>query len=140
MMFWRARFQAPSAWFFVFLAAFIAAYLTMVETLKRAFYKRYANRLEQITIPQKGPSYPIPTARLTQNMIAIISLHFENEISTDLLMSDVRGVAAYPIDSDQFVHGLHHLRRAGLVGIDWRRIGSFIRARYGEIDRVSESC
>jgi hypothetical protein len=93
----------------------------MVETLKRAFYKRYAHRLEQIIVPQKGPPYPTPTARLIQNLIAIIGLHFENEVSTDLLLNDLREVTAYLIDSDQFVHGLHHLRRAGLVEIDWRK-------------------
>lgn len=115
------KFQAPSVRFFVFLAAFVAAYLTMVETLKRAFYKRYAYRLEQVTVPQKGPPYPTPTAKLVQNMIAIIGLRFENEVSTDSLLSDLREIATYPIDSDQFVHGLHHVRRAGLVEIDWRR-------------------
>jgi Mg2+-importing ATPase len=56
------KFQAPSAWFFVFLAAFVAAYLTMVETLKRAFYRKYAHQLEQITVPQKGPFYPTSIA------------------------------------------------------------------------------
>jgi len=37
--------------FFLFLAAFLIAYLTLVETLKRFFYKRYAHRLEQTIVP-----------------------------------------------------------------------------------------
>jgi hypothetical protein len=115
------EFQDPSILFFVFLAAFVAAYLTMVETLKRVFYKRYAHRLEQIVIPQKGPPYPTPTAKLVQNIIAIIGLRLEDEVSTDSLLSDLREIATYPVDSDQFVHGLHHVRRAGLVEIDWRK-------------------
>ncbi|HVP26132.1 MAG TPA: magnesium-translocating P-type ATPase [Candidatus Bathyarchaeia archaeon] len=39
--------------FFAFLAAFVGAYLAMVEILKWFFYKRYAHRLEQTMIPKK---------------------------------------------------------------------------------------
>lgn len=39
-------FVAPPLKFFPFLAAFIVAYLTLVESLKRIFYGRYAQRLE----------------------------------------------------------------------------------------------
>lgn len=41
------EFEAPPIRFFAFLAAFVGAYLLLVETLKRFFYKRYAHRLEQ---------------------------------------------------------------------------------------------
>jgi Mg2+-importing ATPase len=40
-------FVRPPPAFFVFLLAFVVVYLTMVETLKRWFYKRFAYRLEQ---------------------------------------------------------------------------------------------
>jgi Mg2+-importing ATPase len=39
-------FVAPPLKFFGFLAAFVLAYLILVEALKRNFYKRYAYRLE----------------------------------------------------------------------------------------------
>jgi hypothetical protein len=114
-------FEIPSAGFFLFLAAFVAAYLTMVEALKRLFYKRYANRLEQIMVPQKGPPYPTPTARLTQNMVAVICLRSESQISLDSLLDDLKGIAVYPVDSDQVIRNLHHMKRTGLVEVDWRK-------------------
>jgi len=41
------EFVKPPIAFFIFMAAFIGAYLSLVEILKRWFYKRYAHRLEQ---------------------------------------------------------------------------------------------
>ncbi len=41
-------FVKPPVTFFVFLIVFIVAYLSMVELLKRWFYKRFAYRLEQL--------------------------------------------------------------------------------------------
>jgi Mg2+-importing ATPase len=40
-------FTRPPFAFFVFLVGFVAAYLFMVEILKRWFYRRFANRLDQ---------------------------------------------------------------------------------------------
>jgi Mg2+-importing ATPase len=114
-------FVTPPIGLFLFLAAFVVAYLTMVEALKRLFFKRYAYRLEQILVPQKGPSYPTPTARLAQNIVADICLRFESEISLDSLLDDLRGIAVYPVDSDQVIRSLHHMRRTGLVEVDWRK-------------------
>ena len=68
------QFVSPPPAFFVFLVAFVAIYLALVETLKRLFYKRYAQRLEQVMVPPKGPSHLTPTARLMQTMVAIICL------------------------------------------------------------------
>jgi Mg2+-importing ATPase len=115
------QFQDPTGGFFLFLAAFVAAYLTLVEILKRMFYKKYTLRLEQITIPRKGPAYPTPTARLTQNMVALICLRPEAEVSTESLLDGLKDIVAYPLDSEQVVHNIHHLRRTGLVEIDWRK-------------------
>jgi hypothetical protein len=115
------QFIVPPITFFVFLAAFVVAYLTMVESLKRFFYKHYADRLEQIIVPHKLSLYPTPMSRLIQNMIAIICLRFESEISIDSLVHDLGRSVNYPVDSEQVVTGLHHLRRSGLVEIDWRR-------------------
>jgi len=113
-------FQDPSPAFFAFLVAFVAIYLAMVESLKMLFYKRYAHRLEQVMVPPKGPPYPTPTTRLVQDMVAMICLRFEDETSIDSLFNDFQ-VASYPVDQDQVVRNLHHLRRTGLVDIDWRK-------------------
>jgi hypothetical protein len=107
--------------FFLFLVVFVAAYFTMVESLKRLFYRRYAQRLEQIIVPAKGPPILTPTVRLTQNMVAVICLRPEGEISTDSLLEDLKAVTAYPTDSDQVIRNLHHMRRTGLVDVDWRK-------------------
>jgi Mg2+-importing ATPase len=114
-------FQDPSRLFFVFLAGFVVVYLTLVEVLKRSFYKRYGQRLEQVMVPPKGPPYPTPTARSTQNTVALICLRLENEVSIDSLVDDLKTIASYPVDADQVVHNLHHLRRMGLIDVDWRR-------------------
>jgi Mg2+-importing ATPase len=107
--------------FFLFLAAFVAIYLTMTESLKRVFYKRYSQSLEQMLVPAKGPPLLTPTVRLTQNMVAIICLRPEDEISTDSLIADLKSIAAYQVDSDQIIRNLHHMRRTGLVDVDWRK-------------------
>ncbi len=112
--------------FFLFLAAFVTVYFTMVESLKKVFYKRYAQRLEQILVPAKGPSMLTPTVRLTQNMVAVLCLRPEVQISTDSLLEDLKAVIAYPVESDQVIRNLHHMRRTGLVEVDWRK-GVIIR-------------
>jgi Mg2+-importing ATPase len=89
--------------FFLFLAVFIIAYFTMVESLKRLFYKRYAQRLEQILVPSKGPPLLTPTVRLTQNMVAVMCLRPEGEVSTDSLLDDLKSIIAFSIDSDQVI-------------------------------------
>jgi Mg2+-importing ATPase len=119
------QFQDPSATFYAFLAAFVVVYLTLVEAVKRRFYRHYAGRLEQALVPQKvptfGPRYLSPAARLVQNAIAVICLRPEEQITTDSLLSDLGEGLKYPVDPEQYVHALHHLKRAGLVDIDWRR-------------------
>jgi len=40
--------------FYIFLTAFIGAYLALAEGLKRYFYKRYSHLLEQTIIPRKA--------------------------------------------------------------------------------------
>ena len=114
------QFARPSLPFFAFLTAFVAVYLTMVETVKRRFYKRYANRLEQIAVPLKRPAQPTPTAKLTQNMIAMMCLRYDDEISVESLLNDLKAILVYPIDSEHIVDTLHQLQRAKLADIDWR--------------------
>jgi len=93
----------------------------MVESLKSLFYKRYAQTLEQIVVPAKGPPLLTPTVRLTQNMVAAICLRLEGEISVDSLIEDLKGIMAYPIESNQIIRNLHHMLRTGLVDVNWRK-------------------
>jgi Mg2+-importing ATPase len=115
------QFMPPPPGFFLFLAAFVAVYLTMTESLKRVFYRRYSQSLEQMLVPVKGPPLLTPTVRLTQDMLAVICLRPEDEISTDSLIDDLKAIVAYPVDSDQIIRNLHHVRRMGLVDVDWRK-------------------
>jgi hypothetical protein len=130
------QFEDPSITFFVFLVAFVGAYLTMVEALKILFYRRHAYRLEHVTVPPKASLYPTPTARVTQNVIAVICLRFEDETSMDSLMNALRAGISYPLHSDQVTEALHHLRRAGLVDIDWRN--GIVKRRKAIADYVSK--
>jgi len=104
------------------LAWLIGAYLVLTEIVKKWFYKRYAYRLEQVLIPPKREGlYLSKTARLIQDIVAIVCLRPEDEISIDSLLADLRRSVSYPFDSDQVSHGIQHLRRAGLVSIYWRQ-------------------
>lgn len=113
-------FVQPHYTFFVVLAGLIGAYLVLVEVVKKWFYKRYAYRLEQVLIAPRKVGLLPKTARVVQDIVAIICLRFENEISIDSLISDLASSVSYPLNAEQVVHDLHHLRRAGLITIDWR--------------------
>lgn len=112
----------PPLTFFPVLAALIGAYLVLTETVKKWFYKRYAYRLEQVLIPKRRAElYLTKTARLVQDMVAIICLRPEDEISIDSLLDDLTRSVIYPLDIDQVGHNIQHLGRAGLISINWRQ-------------------
>ncbi|MGC8939964.1 MAG: magnesium-translocating P-type ATPase [Candidatus Bathyarchaeia archaeon] len=114
-------FVAPPPTFFIALAVLIGVYLMLVEAVKKWFYKRYAYRLEQILIPpRKLGLYLSKTTRLIHNMVAVICLRVEDEISIDSLIEDLTSSLGYHIEAEQVFHNLNHLRRAGLVTINWR--------------------
>ncbi|MEM2118120.1 MAG: magnesium-translocating P-type ATPase [Candidatus Bathyarchaeia archaeon] len=116
------HFVQPPFTFFLVLAALIGAYLVLTETVKKWFYKRYAYRLEQVLIPaRRGGLYFSKTARLVQDMVAIICLRAEDEISIDSLLADLTRGVSYPFDMDQVGHNIQYLRRAGLISINWRQ-------------------
>ena len=115
-------FVMPPAAFFVVLAILIGAYLVLAEVVKNWFYKRYAYRLEQVLIPKRRAAFYLSrTARLVQDMVAVMCLRFENEISIDSLLEDLSRSVSYPVNSDQVLQNLQHLRRAGLISVDWHR-------------------
>ena len=112
-------FVAPPPLFFAILSLLLIAYLVLAQIVKNWFYKRYAYRLEQVLIPKRRAVYVSRTARLVQNMVAVISLRFEDEIPIDSLIEDLSLTVNYPIDPDQVAKNLQHLRRTGLVSVDW---------------------
>jgi Mg2+-importing ATPase len=117
-------FISPPPLFFVFLAGLIGAYMVTAEVVKRWFFKHHAYRIEQVLIPKRKALYLSRNARLVQDIAAVICLHPENEISFDTLQEDLSRSLSYPIDSDLVFQNLQHLRRGGLISVDWhaRRI------------------
>ncbi|MGE5638189.1 MAG: magnesium-translocating P-type ATPase [Chloroflexota bacterium] len=114
-------FVQPPIAFFLILTGLIGAYLVLAQFVKDWFYRRYAYRLEQVLIPKRPSAYLSRTARLVQDMVAVISLRYEAEISIDSLIEDLGLTTAYPIDPDQVARNLQHLRRAGLIQVDWQQ-------------------
>jgi len=114
-------FAPPPPLFYAFLFLFIGAYLFLAETAKRWFYSRHAYRIEQPLIPRRKARYLSRTARLVQDITAVICLRPENEISFDSLVEDLSRSLSYPIVSEQVLQDLQYLRRSGLVSVDWQR-------------------
>jgi hypothetical protein len=114
-------FVQPPPTFFLILAGLIGTYLVLAQLVKDWFYRRYAYRLEQVLMPKRRTVYLSRTARLVQNMVAIISLRVEDEISIDSLIEDLSLMVSYPLDPDQVTKNLQHLRRTGLISVDWNR-------------------
>ena len=114
-------FVSPPPLFFVFLAALVGTYLVLAEVVKRWFYKRHSYRIEQVLIPKRRVLYLSRNARLVQDIVAVVCLRSESEISFDSLLEDLARSLSYPIDSDQVLQNLQHLRRGGLVSVDWHQ-------------------
>jgi len=112
-------FVPPPPAFFAALAIILGAYLLLANVIKRWFYKRNAYRLEQVLIPKKRPFYLTRSAKFMQDMVAVLSLRFEDEISIDSLSEDLNSVITYPINPNQVVRNLQHLSRSGIINIDW---------------------
>ena len=56
-----------------------------------------------------------------QDMIATLSLRFEDEFSIESLTEDLNSVITYPINSNQIERNLQHFRRSGLINVDWHK-------------------
>jgi hypothetical protein len=114
-------FETPPPAFLLVLAVLVGTYLVFAELVKTWFYGRHAYRLEQVLIPKRRSAYLSRTARLVQNIVAIVSLRFEDEISVDALIEDLGQFTTYLIDQEKVVQNLQHLRRTGLMSVDWRK-------------------
>ena len=114
-------FVPPPPVFYLALAGILGAYALLAETVKRWFYKHNAYRVEQVLVPKRKTGYSSRTAKFMQDMVAVISLRFEDEISIDSLTEDLNSAINYPINSNQIIRNLQHLRRSGLISVDWHR-------------------
>lgn len=113
------NFYPPPLAFYLALVLMIVAYLFLAEVVKKWFYKRFAFRIEQVLVPKRRGFYLSKNARLVQDIAAVVCLREENEISLDSLVEDLTGSLNYPIDSDRVYQNLQHLRRGGLIDVDW---------------------
>jgi hypothetical protein len=114
-------FVPPPPAFFLALAGILGVYALLAETVKKWFYKRNAHRVEQVLVPKRKTVYSDKKVRFMQDMVAVISLRFEDEISIDSLIDDLKSARDSPIDSDRMVRNLQHFRRLGLVSLDWQK-------------------
>jgi len=105
--------------FFAALAGIVITYFALAEVLKRWFHKRNSYYVEQLLVPKKRGLYLSRRARLVQDIIAVICLRIEDEITFDSLMGDLKSSLKYHINSNEVVQNLNHLHRAGLINIDW---------------------
>lgn len=110
----------PPPLFYAALALLLGSYIAVAEVVKYYFYKRNAYRLEQTLVPKRA-FYITRKAELMQDTIAIISLRAETEFSVKSVIDDLNSIIAYPVNSNQVTRNIQHLRRSGLVSVDWRR-------------------
>jgi Mg2+-importing ATPase len=114
-------FVPPPPTYFLALAGILSAYALLAETVKSWFYKRNAYRLEQVLIPKRKTFYLTRTVRFMQDMVAVISLRAEEEISIDSFIEDLSSAITYPLNTNLMVRNLHHLRHSGLISEDHQR-------------------
>jgi len=115
------QFEPLPPAFYIALALMIVAYLFLAEVVKKWFYSRHAFRIEQVLVPKRKTLYLSRNARLVQDIVAVVCLRSESEISFDSLLEDLSGSLSYPVDSDQVLQNLQHLRRGGLITVDWHQ-------------------
>jgi len=114
-------FTPPPPAFYLALAGILGAYALLAEAVKRWFYKRNAHRLEQVRVPKVKTVYSDRTVRFMQDMIAVISLHPDDELLIESLTDDLNSAINYPINSNQMARNLQYLRRSGLISVDWNK-------------------
>jgi Mg2+-importing ATPase len=114
-------FVPPPPTYFLALAVILGAYALLAEAVKSWFYKRNAYLLEQVLIPKRKPFYLTRRARFMQNMVAVISLRAEDEISIDSFVEDLSSALTFPFNTNQMDRSLQQLRRSGLVTMNWHR-------------------
>jgi Mg2+-importing ATPase len=113
-------FVGPPPLFYVALTILLGCYLLLAEAVKNWFYKRHAYRIEQVLVPKRAVYVP-KAARLMQDMIAVISLRYEDEFSVESFTEDSNGATNYQINPNLMARNLQYLRRLGLISVDWNK-------------------
>lgn len=115
------QFFPPPPTFYLALLGILGAYALLAEIVKRWFYKHNMHRVEQVLVPKRKTTYFSNEEKFMQNTIAVVCLRSEDEISIDSLIADLISAVSYPIDQDKLMNNLQHLRRSGLISVDWHR-------------------
>jgi hypothetical protein len=113
------HFTALPPTFFIALVGIVLAYFALAEVIKRWFHKRNSYYVEQLLVPKKRGLYLSRSARLVQDIIAVICLHDEDEITFDCLIDDLKRSLKYHIDNNAVVQNLNHFHSAGLINVEW---------------------
>lgn len=115
-------FVPPPPAFYLALAGILGAYAVLAETVKKWFYKRYGQRVEQVLVPKRKTIYSTSrAAKFMQDMIAVISLRPEDEFSIESFTEDLGSAINYPINSNEMIRNIQYMTRSGLIGVDWNR-------------------
>jgi Mg2+-importing ATPase len=105
--------------FLLALVGIVLAYFAVAEMVKRWFHKRHSYYVDQLLVPKKRGLYISRRSRLVQEIIAVICLRDEDEISFESLIGDLKRGLKYPISNNAVVLNLNHLHSAGLISVDW---------------------
>ena len=89
----------------------VLGYIFATEIVKLAYFKK-------LIMPKIFPVQPVQHRLL--DIVAIICLRYENEVSIDSLFEDLAFTLRYPLKPQQVLNYLHHLRRGGLISINWQ--------------------
>jgi hypothetical protein len=114
-------FVPPPPAFYLALAGILGAYALLAEIVKKWFYKRNANLLEQIRVVKVRTVFSDRSVRFMQDVIAVISLNPEEEFTIESLTADLNSAINYPINQNQLVRNLQYLRHNGLISVDWNK-------------------
>jgi Mg2+-importing ATPase len=89
----------------------VLGYTFATEVVKLAYFKK-------LIIPKIFTVPPVQLRLL--DIVAIICLRLESEISIESLLDDLAATMKYPLKPQQVLTHLNHLRRGGLISINWR--------------------
>jgi hypothetical protein len=90
----------------------VLGYVGATEIVKLAYFKKLVKPKIETRITAR--------ARLL-DVVAVLCLRFESEISIDSLLEDLNRSVGYPLSPQQTIYSLHHLRKVGLVSINWHQ-------------------
>jgi Mg2+-importing ATPase len=94
-----------------FTLVIVLGYTFATEVVKLAYFKK-------LIIPKIFTVPPVQLRLL--DIVAIICLRTESEISIESLLDDLAKTMKHPLKPQQVLNYLHHLRRGGLISINWQ--------------------